>query len=261
MKNVELAQKYQKNGRMRKAAKYWIAVLADTPDDEHVLSSLLICQRVIGDFANAQQTANKLIQCDNMSDDSVISLAYYYSDIGQPGIAFDYFRSIKNDSNLYLQSLLGSALCNIRTNRLSDAKGYVELAKEVPVQFPEESESWANVYLLLREYRNSAVSWLKTAALADSFNKRVYALSSLLSLPLSAMSVCTETISCRIMALLAVLFFLLLPLPWSLALYILLLPVFTGVILRHILVGRVRNLAGIMVMILSLLAMAFLDIE
>ncbi len=258
MKNVELAQKYQKNGRMRKAAKYWTAVLANTPDDEHVLSSLLICQRVIGDFTNAQQTANKLMQCDNMSDDSVISLAYFYSDIGQPGIAFDYFRSIKNDSNRYLQSLLGSALCNIRMNRLSDAKEYVELAKEVSVQFPEEYESWANIYLLLRQFRNSAVSWLKTASLADSFNKRVYALSSLLSLPLLAMSEYSKNLYLGIMLGYGLLIILLVP-PWSLVLVFLILPLILGGFVRNLLIGRTEGIIALLAMMLTLFFAAFYD--
>ncbi len=258
MKNIELAQKYQKNRRMRKAAEYWVAALTDAPDDEYALRNLLACQRTIGDFSNAQQTAKKLVQCNNMSDDNVISLADYYSDIGQPGIAFDYFRSIKNDSHLYLHSLLGSSLCNIRMKRLSDATEYVKLAKEVPVQFPEEYVEWSNVYLLLKEYRNSAISWFKAAAHADSFIGRLYALSSLLSLPLLAMSEYSKNLYLGIMLGYGLLIMLLVP-PWSLVLVFLILPLILGGFVRNLLIGRTEGIIALLAMMLTVFVAAFYD--
>ncbi len=112
----------------------------------------------------------------------------------------------------------------------------------------------------LREFRNSAVSWLKTAAHAESFNVKVYALSTLLSLPLLAMREYSETVYLGIMAIVGLLFMFLVP-PWSLVLYLMLLPVFVGVLIRHILIGRTRNNLGIMISMLSFLILAFLDME
>ncbi len=260
MQKDELGYRYQKNMRWRKAAFYWSAILADAPSDEYALSNLLKCQSMIGDFVNAQRTAERLMDFNELSDDSAISLADYYFDIEHPGTALDYYRLIKDNSSFYLLSQLGSALCNMKLQQLSDAEDSVRLAKDVPIQMWQEYASWSQVYLSLRDYRSSAAAWYRAAAHAESFNVKVYALSTLLSLPLLAMRDYSETVYLGIMAIVGLLFMFLIP-PWSLVLYLILLPVFVGVVIRHILIGRTRNNLGVMITMLSLLILAFLDIE
>ncbi len=162
--------------------------------------------------------------------------------------------------SFYLLSQLGLALCNIQLQRPSDAKKNVDFAKEVPIQIWQEYGSWSYVYLALRDYRNSAIAWFKAVTYADTFYAKVYALASLLSLPLIASSEYSQNAYSGFLIGLGLLLFVSIP-PWSVVLYLLLLPMFLAGIVRNLMLSQTRVIMAQVLIMSLLLFLAFLNVS
>ncbi len=260
MNNTEIAYKYQKRLRWKKAELCWVTILSETPEDQYALSNLLKCQSVMGNLTNAQDTAERLEKIGNLTDDSIISLADYYLDTAEPETATIHYRSIESNSPFYLLSILGLSLSYIRLNRFAEAKVSIKVANDLPIRMWEEYAEWAQVYLTLRDYPRSVIAWIQAFRHADSINAGVYAVSSLLSLPLLATSNFAENVYSGAVVVIGVILLFLNP-PWSVALFLVLLPVLFGGIVRHLMLGRPRVIFGLVLIMSSFLFLAYLDIE